>query len=1144
MGQVLKFKYGGASRSQQNQELEENIKAIQNALGTNPERADELNALAESFANYQKANNLSNRDARHFQLEASRVMRSVAEGNPLPAGANPIQVGKTVFDSDNETKGRVDEVIRAHRKANESAYNKPTQAATTTQSNGFQQLHTYNGDLGLNDVTNYLDTDLTARIGQFSKILGDNITNALNANSKGYRVSTPNGISIENLQSALSELQALNAGLGTNKATAKEYNALVDIARKAGVNGAVFANFFKDFLPKETTASKNKKSLLQEGFADYDFGTSGQHQSLIDWAKKNKYNFLTKDGETYIFDKDFNRINPISYVNMDYRNAGYNQGLFSDSEGKIWAGDVNNLTSEDWAYSPYSTVKQNAFDKRNKLFWTDNTYNPDTHEFAEGSDVLGELAKHFENKPFNYTDVSQLFNGNRKIVALSPTNKFDQDIYGNIKFDNNTKFAYLDDDGNLQIKSLTDLEKDYNLEGFGEEEQQVKANDVTHNWRFSTTDINPENMDYTGRTGWQKFGRGYLPWKGWLGNWFGIPDEIADDPQEFVNSAIKALQNLDGSDFDTMGVNDTNREVLGRFDYFNNPLNFLGLLASLMKNYDIKISPENQKFLGKLYMLKKEQINEQNRLASEKEGGVLKAAKGEKLDSFGNPIPEPTLEEKRAKTEKAYKVAERDNKLIEDTKAAGYGKDVNRYAANQEELGKNWSASDTLRVFTIAQDVGSIVASFAPGVGTAVAGGLGVTGLVTDTIADMMDPSVSSGQVAKNVAVNAGLAAVGMIPGAKVGKVMAKVIKFAPKIMFAASAMGIAFDESTQKTFDKLNSPDAQFTREDWKNVAHVMSLIAAGVRGGKQISNDLKARKIGKIPQGEIKNQTIGLKNADGKDIEIPKETVNAINEAIKSKNTKAVNSYIEQLKAQGATEESVNSVFKTEGKGVVGTVVDAAKKAVGKGKSESTTETPKYKEIKGQDVKSKNIDQIIAKLNSEQEILDRQAQSGWGRAGIEFANILGGGATTGMQRAILRQNPNLGLVISGNRYYANWNPYTDISGKRQYEVGQKWESLNGQSNPVASITPYKTKTESTKSTPKPKSAPPRMTTEQRTASIAEKQKVLDEWNKFIKQKPEIESQLDGVMKGRINALSYKTPMNPGTLQKIRDFIKVNSKK
>jgi len=159
----------------------------------------------------------------------------------------------------------------------------------------------------------------------------------------------------------------------------------------------------------------------------------------------------------------------------------------------------------------------------------------------------------------------------------------------------------------------------------------------------------------------------------------------------------------------------------------------------------------------------------------------------------------------------------------------------------------------------MAQDVGSIVASFVPGYGTAVAAGLGVTSAGTDLVADFMDPAVTTGEALKNLGVNAGFALLGMIPGAKMTKVAKTLVKWTPKIITAAAGLGIAMDPSTQATFKKLGDGTTSLNRQDWKNIAHVLSLVAAGTRGANRRIAKYKVQK-GIVNSDEL--QIEGVKN------------------------------------------------------------------------------------------------------------------------------------------------------------------------------------------------------------------------------------------------------------------------------------------
>ena len=153
------------------------------------------------------------------------------------------------------------------------------------------------------------------------------------------------------------------------------------------------------------------------------------------------------------------------------------------------------------------------------------------------------------------------------------------------------------------------------------------------------------------------------------------------------------------------------------------------------------------------------------------------------------------------------------------------------------------TASDYLRFATMAQDAASLAASFGGPVGTLAAGALGVTSMGTDLAADLMDESLSFGDVAKNTAVNAGFAALGLIPGAKTGKIVKNIIKWAPKAMTAIAGTALATDESVQATFKKIGDGDKKLNHEDWRNITRVFSLASGIGRGAKQDYHNIRAK-------------------------------------------------------------------------------------------------------------------------------------------------------------------------------------------------------------------------------------------------------------------------------------------------------------
>lgn len=393
-------------------------------------------------------------------------------------------------------------------------------------------------------------------------------------------------------------------------------------------------------------------------------------------------------------------------------------------------------------------------------------------------------------------------------------------------------------------------------------------------------------------------------------------------------------------------------------------------------------------------------------VAQRQEGGVLKAAKGTVLDPLGEPLGEFSWENP-SKTKSRIDMA-RLRETYRKSNESGYGDNIYRKQASEtgmfEGNGK-MSTADALRISTMAQDVASIVASFVPGAGTGVAAGLGVTALGTDLMADSLDPAVTKGEVVKNAVINAGFAALGMIPGAKMGKVAKNLVKYAPKIITAAAGLGIAMDESTQATFKKLGDGTTKLNREDWRNISHVLSLVAAGTRG---VKGDIARRKVGKgIVAGEnVKLK--GVKNAEGNDFELPKSKVKEINDELAKVKTPEELATIREK--YGLPEESIKAPLIKEGK-----------------------LSGKYKLVDTESTKDGNATYDNLRAIWNQEATDVENSS---RLGRWFANKFGGGEYTAKQRAILETIDNPELYMN---YKGSYNPMIDWKNLRKNSATKK---------------------------------------------------------------------------------------------------------
>jgi len=265
-------------------------------------------------------------------------------------------------------------------------------------------------------------------------------------------------------------------------------------------------------------------------------------------------------------------------------------------------------------------------------------------------------------------------------------------------------------------------------------------------------------------------------------------DTIQNKPQAFVDAAIQALKDP-SKKIDIPGIADlgmTGSEFLAQFGTRTQLLETIGRFV----NEGAKLSSQDLRWIKNMYYTaEKTRLDSEAKTRKHAEGGILYAADGTAL-FVNQEKPTNNWHEKYDKS-RALKKEDSD---IEAAQREGY-KSAEHYRANKNT---NLSTADMMRIGTIAADITSIIASFTSGTGAGavVAEGAGLAAFGIDTAADIIDPAVSSGEVLKNGLINAGLAAVSFIPGARIPKTLAKVTKYAPKVLLAASAMGITMDES------------------------------------------------------------------------------------------------------------------------------------------------------------------------------------------------------------------------------------------------------------------------------------------------------------------------------------------------------------
>lgn len=1032
--QIQKFQKGGTSR----QRLQDEEAAYRAAYANAGEDArKEADALIQSMSNYSSANPMVGRRNRENQAriyqEATRILTGGERTAPSISGSG------------------ADYVINAFYNANKTKTPTSTVAAAPQVMKKFYKYDPYNG-LPWSDESDSLEQ----RVQRLANNLANNLAAARDAHNRGDIVK---GIdATQNLDGYIQALDEIaNADVIDGRAAQKR---ILSMARQIGLTDkAQWDDYFGE-LDDLSLGEKNLLKLKNQGYTDYDM--SGYSQWVNKTAKDKKLKFMKdKEGNLKVFNDDWSDYTggALSLYNDDWTAApgtGYGDVLLIGDDGNIHMGAVADLDRDSALYNQYTQQLATNRAERDKLFTT-HKYNGMFSDAGDNGELFEAISDEL-GRSFNGADVSGLFSGGEKVFAVQGDGKGEMkaDEYGNLRFDGNTRFYSLDDNGKLVRKTWDEMRPMYGRSGFGESETQMGAlTDLSHDIRNAETSITGDE-DLMGRTFWDAL----------KNSWFGLNplknpyvtyaawDDIKDDPSTFVKLVLDATKNVDGKiDSKYRNINSyikTNKELLANLDWTNKSKDYTV--------YMFKYLQQHPEVYNQLSSEQKQQWKELLRRYNgtdtivEKNGGIIKAAKGTVLSGEGEDI---TSEASRYKGSKEKAKAKYDELRNKEQKATERGFDsIYAMDANDAEVfggDAQMKTSDIMRLTTIAQDVASVVASFVPGAGTGVAAGLGVTSMATDLVADILDPAVSGGEVAKNLVVNAGFALAGMIPGAKMGKVAKNVIKWAPRVMTLVAGAGYAMDESVQNTFKKIGEGSTNFTREDWKNISRVFSLAAGAVRTGKGMYDSHKVNKA--VVAGD--NVTLkGVKSTTADtDLELPKKTVDEINAKLsKAETEEQAKEILKGLKNESdipifANDEQIEAALKTP-------LLSGKKVKVGKYQLVGTEGTVD---------EGKTYENLRALWDKDATALKKQSETSLGKAAIWFGDKFGGGAYGANQRAIMANADNLGNTLAYKGWYnpmVDWKSLRNQAGMRMMPERVTAETQNVTSGPNSpnNVSPNKT--------------------------------------------------------------------------------------
>ena len=828
-----------------------------------------LNNYLKSVQNYIDSENINNFSINKLNKSAYDTAVELATGkfNNIPYPTKPI---KNIFNgySKNETKQLAEEIAYKYMtQANPDKTNIRSPYISNSNNNNNTSLNkyfVYNWNNGWNSNWSLEDDNLSNKLTEFTNILKRNILDVNDKVKEGYKIKNFPGLSSLNLTDIISKLNSILNRVGeddnANKSLLRELHT---IAQQINVDPIEFKKYFNNWL-KIPLQDKSKKELLLNNYSEIA-DNELNNENLKNYLSNNNYHVLKgEDGNFYLFDKDYNSIqldNPEINIDSDWTSSTYDTGYVIDKNGKIYT-DYKSIGESNPLFKNVSEYISNIFNKRNNLFYTSQKPWNSMYSLSEFN-LIDELSNHLNGKKF--IDIGPLFNSSEQIIAVPKDGKtIKQDKYGNLILDNLDFYYYSNKDGKIHVahdyKAAIQHFNEFNIEGYNETSEGLSNFDNRYMDLINSTEsniINNSKFNKKNPIGWSK---------------------------SILNIIAKGLNR---SQYEN--------QYLADFDYNSDPLQLASILSTIIRDnnlWDELTNSQKQAYRKLIKMINNRQSKYiPNDIISEKNGGIIKAAEGTTLNLYDDKFSKNNYD--------IIKEERQSKKIIDEMNQRN--RSESQTIANKRVVSQDLTTADVLRFGAMAQDIAGLIASFTGG--NALSAGLGLTAMGTDLTADIMDKSVTKGQVLRNALFNTGMAAISWIPGANAGKLARNLIKYAPKIMGLIGAGAIAVNEDIIESWKKVGNE--KLTVEDWKNIGYTLTAAAGLTRLGKGEYNHYKGKKKFKTAMtGEKKS---AIKIADGSEVYIDKSDKNEINELLKKE--KINEAYTKLSEITGKTKKELGS-------------------------------------------------------------------------------------------------------------------------------------------------------------------------------------------------------------------------------------------
>ena len=839
---------------------------------SDPDTQSFLNNYLKSIQNYIDSENINNFSINKLNKSAYDTAVELATGkfNNIPYPTKPI---KNIFNgySKNETKQLAEEIAYKYMtQANPDKTNIRSPYISNSNNNNkntsLNKYFVYNWNNGWNSNWSLEDDNLSNKLTEFTNILKRNILDVNDKVKEGYKIKNFPGLSSLNLTDIISKLNSILNRVGeddnANKSLLRELHT---IAQQINVDPIEFKKYFNNWL-KIPLQDKNKEELSSNNYSEIA-DNELNNENLKNYLSNNNYRVLKgEDGNFYLFDKDYNSIqldNPEINIDSDWTSSTYDTGYVIDKNGKIYT-DYKSIEESNPLFKNVSEYISNIFNKRNNLFYTSQKPWNSMYSLSEFN-LIDELSNHLNGKKF--IDVGPLFNSSEQIIAVPKDGKtIKQDKYGNLILDNLDFYYYSNKDGKIHVahdyKAAIQHFNEFNIEGYNETSEGLSNFDNRYMDLINSTEsniINNSKFNKKNPIGWSK---------------------------SILNIIAKGLNR---SQYEN--------QYLADFDYNSDPLQLASILSTIIRDnnlWDELTNSQKQAYRKLIKMINNRQSKYiPNDTISEKNGGIIKAAEGTTLNLYDDKFSKNNYDIIKEERQSKKITDEMDRRNLSESQTV----------ANKRVVSQDLTTADVLRFGAMAQDIAGLIASFTGG--NALSAGLGLTAMGTDLTADIMDKSVTKGQVLRNALFNTGMAAISWIPGANTGKLARNLIKYAPKIMGLISAGAIAVNEDIIESWKKVGNKNEKLTVEDWKNIGYTLTAAAGLTRLGKGKYNRYKDKKKFKTAMTGEKKSAIEI--ADGSEVYIDKSDKNEINELLKK--GKINEAYTKLSEITGKTKKELGS-------------------------------------------------------------------------------------------------------------------------------------------------------------------------------------------------------------------------------------------